>query len=90
MKLMKTCDDQTLKRSNDQFFCLSPLTRRQIPSGLSFFNSGGNNESGKFWQQTGLVNRLIAPVPTEVVLLSVVAGNGPPCTIEWQTSTPVG
>ena len=29
-------------------------------------------------------------VPTEVERLSEVAGNGPPCTMAWLTSTPVG
>ncbi len=29
-------------------------------------------------------------VPTEVARLSLVAGYGPPCTMAWQTSTPVG
>ena len=33
---------------------------------------------------------LIAALPTEVVRLSEVAGQGPPWTIAWQTSTPVG
>ena len=32
----------------------------------------------------------MASVPTEVVRPSEVAGNGPPCTMAWQTSTPVG
>ncbi len=32
----------------------------------------------------------MASVPTEVVRVSEVAGNGPPCTMAWPTSTPVG
>lgn len=37
-----------------------------------------------------IVKRVMAIVPTDVLRLSVVAGNGPPWTIACVTSTPVG
>ena len=35
--------------SENSHFCLSPLTKRQMPNGLACFNSAGSNVSGKFW-----------------------------------------
>ena len=55
-----------------------PFTFLMIPNGLSFCNSAGSMDCGQFWKQTGRTHRIMADVPTEVNLLSVVAGKGPP------------
>src|SRR5690606_17358953 len=71
-------------------FVYSPFTIRQILRGFAFFSESGSSTSGTFWNATGRINRLIAVIPTEVVAGAVVAGYGPPCCIEYTTSTPVG
>ncbi len=68
----------------------SPFTIRQIPAGFPSRNSSGSRLSGASCQQTARANRSIARPPTDVLLPSEVAGNGPPWTIAWHTSTPVG
>ena len=65
-------------------------TNLQICSGFDGFKASGSNDSGQFWKATGLENRKMAPVPTDVKRWSVDAGNGPPCCMEAHTSTPVG
>ena len=64
--------------------------RRGSDRGLPSRTASGSRAGGKFWWQTGRWNRRIARVPTDVERGSDVAGNGPPCTMAWLTSTPVG
>src|SRR5690606_39162935 len=67
-----------------------PSIRRAMPHGLPSATASGSSPAGMLWKHTGRRKRMIASVPTEVVRLSLVAGNGPPWTIAGLTSTPVG
>src|SRR5690625_1903402 len=71
-------------------FVISSFTVLQMPSGLLSFNSSGNSASGKFWKQSGRTNLRIPSAPTEVNLLSVVAGNGLPWCMAVHKETTVG
>jgi hypothetical protein len=67
-----------------------PLMLRRMRGGLVSCSSGGRANWGMPWYETGRVKRKMAWVPTEVERPSEVAGQGPPWTMAWPTSTPVG
>src|SRR5688500_5923038 len=67
-----------------------PSIVRSMPSGFASCSAGGSSAPGVSWYAVMRTNLRIAAVPTDVVPASVVAGYGPPWTIAWQTSTPVG
>jgi hypothetical protein len=63
---------QILPQNSEMF--IDQFSLRFILFGFSFLNSGGKKSPGKPWKQTGRAKRKIAPVPTDVDRLSVVAG----------------